>query len=126
MAGDPAGDPNLAAYWKRSMNKGGSPFANDPVSTSMEEIRQRLWGDLKIYPNPTGGVIVVNVSEETDGIMKLRFTSATGTTVMVRDIEGTTVMDLSEEGFAPGVYTVTAEYGGVSYRTKVVYMPERY
>ena len=124
-AGDPTGDPNLAAYWKRSMNKGGSPFANDPVSTSTEEIRQRVWGDLKIYPNPTSGVIVVNVNEDADGKMKLRFTSATGTTVLVRDIDGTTLIDLSEEGFAPGVYTVTAEHGGVSYRTRLVYMPEK-
>ena len=70
-------------------------------------------------------MIVVNVNEDDDGIMKLRFTSATGTTVLVRDIDGTTLMDLSEEGFAPGIYTVTAEHGGVSYRTRLVYMPER-
>ena len=124
-AGDPTGDPNLADYWRRSMNKGGSPFADDPVSTSDEEHRMREWGDLNIYPNPTGGVIVVNVNEEINGLMKLRFTSATGTTVLVKDIEGTTVIDLSGEGLTPGIYTVTAEHGGVSYRTRLVYMPDK-
>jgi len=42
-----------------------------------------------------------------------------------RDIDGTTLIELSKYGLAPGVYTVTAWHAGVSYMTKLIYIPER-
>ena len=125
QAGDPAGDPNISSYWRRSANKGGSPFANDPVSTASEEILERKWGDLSLYPNPSDGLVVVSIGDEDAGIIKLRVISASGVTVMVKEIDGTTLIDLEEAGLAPGVYTFTAEHGGVSYRTRLVYIPRR-
>lgn len=122
---DPTGDPDLAAYWRRSANVGGSPFADDPVSTSAGEVFMEKQGRLNIYPNPTSGVVVVSTGEECEGTIKLRFISMTGTTVMVKDIDGTTVLDLSDSGLETGVYTVVAEHRGGTYMTKLVYLPRR-
>ncbi len=122
---DPTGDPDLAAYWRRSANIGGSPFADDPVSTAIEKSPNREWGELNIYPNPTNGVVVASIGEEINGPVKLRFVSGTGVTVMVKEIDGTGVIDLSEAGLAPGVYIVTAELNGISYRARLVYLPHR-
>jgi len=126
QAADPSGNPDLASYWKRSMNKGGSPFADDPVSTAVEKPVIMEWGELRIYPNPASKMVVVSVNEVMSSPMKLRFISATGTTALSMDIEGTTMIDLSEHGLAPGVYTITAWYEGKSYRTRLVYIPERH
>lgn len=82
-------------------------------------------GRLNIYPNPTSGVVVVSTGEECEGTIKLRFISMTGTTVMVKDIDGTTVLDLSDSGLETGVYTVVAEHRGGTYMTKLVYLPRR-
>ncbi|HHV00381.1 MAG TPA: hypothetical protein GXX76_11085 [Bacteroidales bacterium] len=124
-AADPSGNPGDATYWKRSMNKGGSPFADDPVSTAIERFINGRRGELRIWPNPTSGMLVIDIDEEISGPMKLLFTSVTGATALVRDVEGTTLIDLSEHGLAPGVYTVTAWHAGVSYMTKLIYIPER-
>jgi hypothetical protein len=125
QAGDPAGDPDLSTYWRRSGNKGGSPFADDLVSTSVEKLRKSQVADMIIYPNPTEGIVVVSIDDEITGTVKLRFISQAGITVLVREIEGAGVIDLSDAGLAPGLYTVTAEHEGLSYRTKLVYMPRR-
>jgi len=90
------------------MNKGGSPFADDPVSTAIERLINGERGELRLWPNPTSGVVVIDADEEISGPMKLRFISVTGATALVLDVEGATLVDLSEYGLAPGVYTVTA------------------
>jgi len=124
-AADPSGNPDVATYWKRSMNKGGSPFADDPVSTAIDRLINGVKGELRIWPNPTSGVVVIDADEEIIGTMKLRFISVTGATALVLDVEGATLIDLSEHGLAPGVYTVTAWHAGISYMTRLVYIPER-
>jgi hypothetical protein len=125
QAADPSGNPDLASYWKRSMNKGGSPFADDPVSTAVEKPVIMEWGELRIYPNPATNRVVVSVNEVLSSPMRLRFISETGTTALAIDIEGTAMIDLSEYELAPGVYTVTAWHDGKSYRTRLVYIPDR-
>jgi len=124
-AADPSGNPDVATYWKRSMNKGGAPFADDPVSTAIDRLINGVKGELRIWPNPTSGVVVIDADEEIIGTMKLRFISVTGATALVLDVEGATLIDLSEHGLAPGVYTVTAWHAGISYMTRLVYIPER-
>ena len=124
QAADPSGNPDLASYWKRSMNKGGSPFADDPVSTAIERLVRVERGVLRIYPNPTSGRVMIDVGEEIVGPMKLLFTSVTGTTALVLDIEGAAFIDLSEQGLAPGAYTVTAWHNGEYYMTKLVLIPD--
>ncbi len=124
QAADPSGNPDLASYWKRSMNKGGSPFADDPVSTAIERLANGGRGVLRIYPNPTSGRVLIDVGEEIAGPMKLRFISGTGTTALVLDIEGAAFIDLSEQGLAPGAYTVTAWHNGEYYMTRLVLIPD--
>jgi hypothetical protein len=46
-------------------------------------------------------------------------------TVLVKENDGATVVDLPEAGIAPGVYTFTSEHGGISFRTRLVYIPRR-
>ncbi|MGE5348291.1 MAG: hypothetical protein ACM3NP_03325 [Actinomycetota bacterium] len=82
LAGDPAGDPNTSSYWRQSANKGGSPFANDPVSTSTEEIPERKRAGLSVYPNPSHGLVVVSIGSEDTGAFKLRVVSSAGVTVL--------------------------------------------
>ncbi len=123
--GDPTDDPDLSSYWRRSANTGGSPFADDPVSTAAEDILQRHWGELTVFPNPSSGVVVVSIGEEISSTVTIRFISITGVIALVKETGGTAVIDFAEEGLAAGVYTVAAEHGGVSYRTRLVYMPQR-
>jgi hypothetical protein len=124
VVSDPTGDPDDYSYWKRSVKKGGSPFADDEASTAVDKIRYREWGDLTVYPNPTSGIVVVHIDEEMTGSITLRFIDRAGRTALIRKTENNAVIDLSETGLAPGVYIVTAEYKGVSLRTRLIYLPD--
>ncbi len=120
----PAGDPNDYGYWKSSIKIGGSPFADDETLTSAEEVQDDMNSSiLAIYPNPASDGIYVHIDEEVPGNFTLTITDLDGNTVLIRDIENDSNLDLSETGLAPGVYIVTAEYKGVYWRAKLVYLP---
>lgn len=120
---DPTGIPDDYSYWKRSGKIGGSPFADDGASTAAEKISFTDRGCLSVYPNPTHGILVIQPDEAMSGEMTLRFINMSGNTVLVRKIEGTTVIDLTITGLAPGTYIITAEHKGVSIKAKLIYLP---
>ncbi len=122
--GDPGGSPDLADYWRHSMNKGGSPFANDPVSTSAKEYRQGENEWIHLYPNPSGGRLTVHLSEEITDPVKIDFVSQTGITVLTITTEGTTVIELTEAMLAQGIYNVIARHRERLFVTKLVYINE--
>ncbi len=120
----PTGDPNDYGYWKSSIKIGGSPFADDETSTSAEAIQDDVnRGILAIYPNPASDGIYVHIDEEVPGNITLTITDLDGNTVLIRDIENDSQLDLSDAGLVSGVYIVTAEYRGVFRRAKLVYLP---
>jgi len=120
----PTGDPNDYRYWKSSIKIGGSPFADDEISTSAEAVQDdanRI--TLAIYPNPASDVIYVHIDEQVPGTLTLTITDLDGNTVLIRDIENDSQLSLSDAGLVSGVYIVTAEYQGVYRRAKLVYLP---
>ncbi len=121
---NPTGNPDSYSYWKHSGRIGGSPFADDDASTAADKLRYREWGALTVYPNPSAGVIVLQLDEDLSGPVTLRFTDQGGRTALAIKVEGTSAIDLRETGLAPGLYIITAEHKGASLRTKLVYLPE--
>ena len=122
---NPTGNPDHYSYWKRSGRVGGTPFADDDASTAAGKLLYREWGDLKVYPNPSAGVIIVQPDEELSGSVTLRFIDQGGRTALIINVEGTSVIDLRETGLAPGLYIITSEHKGASLRTKLLYLPEK-
>lgn len=121
----PVGDPGDHAYWKGSIKPGGSPFADDMTSTAIDETGDDTQkAALLIWPNPTSSGITVSLDEQVAGHLTVYITDIDGNTVMTRNIENHSVINLSDAGLAPGVYIVTTEYGGVSRQARVVYLPE--
>jgi hypothetical protein len=94
----PSGDPNLPEYWTTSANIGGSPGANDPVS-SVEETPCRMHQTFRLeqnYPNP------FNPSTE------IRFVvpRASYLSIIIYDLLGRKVGTLAQGYFSPGSYTI--------------------
>jgi len=120
----PTGDPNEYAYWKSSVKTGGSPFADDVISTSVGSVQDgRSRVGLRLYPNPATDIINILVDEEMQGSIALKITDLHGTAVLARSIENNSEISLSEAGFAAGVYIVTAENRGIVRRALLVYNP---
>lgn len=120
----PTGDPNDYGYWKSSIKIGGSPFTDDEISTSAEEVQDDMnRGILAIYPNPASDGIYVHIDEEVPGNLTLTITDLDGNNVLIRDIENDSQLNLSDAGLVSGVYIVTVEYRGVFRHAKLVYLP---
>jgi hypothetical protein len=122
----PVGDPNDYRYWKSSIKIGGSPFADDEISTSAETPKEeRERGKLTVYPNPASDLLRIHIEDQISGEILLSLTDLKGETVLVRNLENDSELSLSEAGLASGIYIITAEYQGVIRRAIVVYSPGR-
>ncbi len=89
----------------------------------IDENQQDLSGlkSLRAYPNPTSGKFKIQFAEEITGIITLKFADLAGNTVMTRDADNNSEIDLSETGLVSGVYVITAEYQGQTWRIKLIY-----
>jgi len=76
---------------------------------------------LNTYPNPTSGKIRIQVDDHAPGNLKLTFTDLAGNTAFTIEAENGSEIDLSQTALAGGMYVVTAENEGHSWRTKLVY-----
>ena len=122
----PTGDPNEYAYWKSSVRTGGSPFADDGISTSVGSVKDgRGRGGLRLYPNPASDMVNIYVDEEIQGNIALKITDLHGTAVLAVSVENNAEISLSAAGITAGVYIVTAENSGVVRRALLVYTPEK-
>jgi hypothetical protein len=122
----PTGDPNEYGYWKSSVKTGGSPFADDGISTSVRPVPDGTdRGGLRLYPNPATDLLNIHVDEEMYGNIELKIADLHGTAVLVTTIENNSEISLSEAGIAAGVYIVTAENKGIVRRALLVYTPLR-
>ncbi len=76
---------------------------------------------VNIYPNPTSGKFIIQCADEISGKIALKFTDLSGNTVLARDAENNSEINLSETGLASGLYVITAGYQGHIWRTRLVY-----
>ncbi len=89
----------------------------------IDENQQDLSGlkSLRAFPNPTSGKFKIQFAEEISGSITLKFADLAGNTVMTRDADNNSEIDLSVTGLASGLYVITAEYQGHTWRTKLIY-----
>ncbi len=91
--------------------------------TGIEENQQDS-GDpesFSVWPNPASGRIKIQFPAEVSGKITLKFIDLAGNTVLTRDAENNSEIDLSVTGLASGIYVLTAEYQGHTWRTKLVF-----
>ena len=120
----PTGDPNDYRYWIGSKKVGGSPFADDEMITSVNDLTGNSdRGLLKLYPNPASDLIHIYIDDETTDQISFMLTDLNGRIMMIRNIENGDVINLSEEGLKPGVYFVTVQDKSATWRTRIVYAP---
>ena len=93
------------------------------TGTGIEENQPDSGGaeSLSAYPNPTSGILRIQFPGQISGSITLRFTDLEGKTVLTRDAENNSEINLSETGLACGLYVITAEYQGHAWHTKLVY-----
>ena len=93
------------------------------TAVGIEENPQDSGGlrSLRAYPNPTSGKIKIQFDDEISGTITLKFTDLAGNTVLVRDAENNSEINLAETGLAPGLYVITTDYQGHILRSKLIY-----
>ena len=101
---NPAGDPLAYSYWTLSVKKDGTPFA-DNLLVNEEDPGLSGDGSLLVYPNPTAGLIRVQlISEDEITNMNIMLFTTTGRLVKRAIIGNPGLLDLSDFGLANGVY----------------------
>jgi hypothetical protein len=97
------------------------------TGTGIEQHTQEMNGSqsLRIFPNPTSDVLKILTDGQISGDITLKLTDINGKTVLVRNIENNSEMNLSGTGLPSGIYIVTAEDQGVYRSSKLVYLPEK-
>jgi len=73
------------------------------------------------WPNPTSEKVRIHFTDQVSGKITLKFIDLAGNTVLTRDAENSSEINLSETGLASGIYILTAEYKGYARHTKLVY-----
>jgi|WetSurMetagenome_2_1015567.scaffolds.fasta_scaffold03059_2 hypothetical protein len=119
----PMGNPDNYKYWKNSLNKGGSPFADDGNSGTVDPSADDMLKNMTVYPNPTPETLYVNFVDLTSEQIKVKLTDISGRTVLIREVENNSGINLKRAGLRAGVYVVTAEYNGVRNSLLFVYQP---
>ena len=74
------------------------------TGTGIEQDPQDLYGSesLSIFPNPASDVLKIHTGDQISGDITLRLTDLDGNTVLIRDIENNSLLDLSATGLASG------------------------
>jgi hypothetical protein len=93
------------------------------TAVGIEENPQNSGGliSFSAYPNPTSGKFKIHLPDQMSGSIKLKFTDLDGNTVLTREAENDSEINLSETGLASGLYVITAEYQSHTWHTRLVY-----
>lgn len=119
---NPTGDPALAEYWRDTYLDYGSPFADD-LPMSKQTGHQTV--ALKIYPNPTSGIIRIQSEEISSGSSLLLF-APDGRMVFSGTFDhNNTTIDLTRLGLSKGIYLLKVKTNGSIETQKIVYHPTR-
>jgi len=97
------------------------------TGTGIEQYPQEMSGvqSLRVFPNPASEVLKIHTDDQISGDITLKLTDLEGNTVLIMNVENNSEINLSETVLTSGIYIVTAEYQGHSWRTMLVYLPEK-
>jgi hypothetical protein len=76
---------------------------------------------LSIFPNPASAKFKIHIDDQVSGSITLKISDIEGKTVLSREVENNTEINLSVTGLASGLYLITAEYQGNFRYGKLVY-----
>ena len=117
---NPSGDPGNYSYWTLSVKKDGTPFA-DNILTDDDNPDPYNNGSLVIYPNPTDGLITIQlITDEEVSSMDLMIFNTTGKIIKQTTIGNPGLFDLSAFGLPAGIYIVKVNTSKYSLRTAVI------
>jgi len=118
---NPVGDPGIYSYWTLSVKKDGTPFA-DNMLTEDEDPGISGQGSLLVYPNPTTGLIRVQMLVDDDiSSLDIMLFTTTGRLIKRTTIGNPGLIDLSGFGLSEGVYILKAISGKYSSRIPVIF-----
>jgi hypothetical protein len=117
---NPAGSPGDYSYWTLSVIKGGTPFADNVLSTG-EPPDVGDNGSLIVFPNPTSGIVTINLlTDEVVNNMDLMLFSVTGKLIKRAKIGNPGLIDMTSLGLPSGVYIFKVTSSKYSSRTAVI------
>jgi hypothetical protein len=118
---NPSGDPENYSYWTLSVKKDGTPFA-DNMLTGDGNPGLSGQGSLLVYPNPTTGLIRVQLLTEDDvSSMDIMLFTVTGRLVKHVTLGNPGLIDLSGFGLPDGVYILKTSSLKYSSRIPVIF-----
>jgi hypothetical protein len=121
---NPVGNPNEAEYWRKSLNIGGSPFADDVNIVGVdnhhaEEITEKM----HVFPNPTSDF--VNISLGRDEIQQkavLTLYDLNGSILLNKMVWIPAKISLSDLSLSPGIYMIKLTTDEKSLIEKFIYI----
>jgi len=116
----PTGSPSEHVYWKSSLEKGGSPFADDAYPSTDEVPKDQ--GKLLLYPNPTSDWLYITLSER-EGFRQAMFElyDIKGKLVQKVEISGSSSIDLRKWSLTPGVYIARIRTAEQVHMEKIIF-----
>ncbi|MHB1279050.1 MAG: T9SS type A sorting domain-containing protein [Bacteroidia bacterium] len=82
--------------------------------------QQDFFGDIHIYPNPTGGKVIIETGELNNEPMTIRVFDLSGKTLYDTRNDGAHHFELDLSGFPEGLYLLNLQKGQSMYTTKIV------
>lgn len=118
---NPTGNPAEAAYWAKSYNIGGSPFADEPVSASIDP--DGLSGeDIRVYPNPTSNLLNIELPQSmAHQPANIKLYGINGNLVHQLEIFGNSTIQLSGLNLSSGVYLLQIQTEDQVHTRKIVF-----
>ncbi|MDX2429465.1 MAG: T9SS type A sorting domain-containing protein, partial [Bacteroides sp.] len=118
---DPTGNPAEAAYWTKSYDIGGSPFANEPTPASIDP--DALSGeDIRVYPNPTSDHLNIELpAPYADQPANIKLYGINGNLVHQVVIFGNSTIQLSGLQLSSGVYLLQIQTEDQVHTRKIVF-----
>jgi hypothetical protein len=117
---NPEGDPSVYNYWAVSVKKDGTPFADNLLSGG-EVPGQLQDGSLVVFPNPTNGLITVQLlTDENESTVEVLIYSASGKIIKQAVIGNPGLIDLSGLGLPDGMYILKVNSSKYQARRAVI------
>lgn len=95
-------------HWKRE------------IGTSIFELGKNGRNNLKLYPNPAGDFLTIELAEATFMVFEIKVIDATGRTVISQDITNSGVQKLDISDLINGIYLIEAQVDNSIYRKPFV------
>lgn len=116
---NPSGNPADYSYWTSSVKKDGNPFADNLAEN--EIIDPAFDGSLMVYPNPTKGLMTVQLmTDDSANDMEVTIYSSTGKILERTLIGNPGLIDLSGLGLPDGIYILSVKTSDYSGRRAVI------